>query len=126
MLELRRRLLDVSQPTDLAAAAEVEILKEQLRIIDSGYKLLDSPSRLDRFRAELHLLWDVADRKHRRYKEYPVTVQFAFLVCSLSRPAFRLVRKFIPLPSERTIHNSFHEQKDKIALQLTELERVNE
>jgi hypothetical protein len=126
MLKLRSCLLQVSQPTDLTAEPEVEKLKEQLPIIDTGYKLVDAATCLDQFRAELHGLWDVANHKLRRYQECPVTVQFAFLICSLSRPAFRLVRKFIPLPSERTIHNLFDERKNKIASQLIKIGHVSE
>jgi hypothetical protein len=40
-----------------------------------------------------------------KWSRYPVSLSLAFLLCSLSRPALRLARSFLPLPSE-TYHLS--------------------
>jgi hypothetical protein len=53
-------------------------------------------------------------------------MNFAFILCSLSRPAFRLVRQFIPLPCERTIHTAFQSRKEKVGSQLINIGEVRE
>jgi hypothetical protein len=49
----------------------------------------------------------VAQKHSVQWTDFPLSLSLAFILCSLSRPALRFVRKFIPLPCERTIYNHF-------------------
>jgi hypothetical protein len=53
------------------------------------------------------LLLDEDARERVRWSQYPVSLSFGFLLCSLSRPALRLARSFLPLPSESTLYRYF-------------------
>jgi hypothetical protein len=48
-----------------------------------------------------------AKKKMRSYEKYPVTMKFAFLLLSTSRPAFHLLRDLHLLPSQKILFNHF-------------------
>jgi hypothetical protein len=64
--------------------------------------------------------------KKRRYANCEITTRFAFLLTSLSRPALRLARRFIPLPSERTLYNCYHRRLEAAAANLINLALVDQ
>jgi hypothetical protein len=68
-----------------------------------------------RYQAELHELAAIPESSRRGvdYAEYPLSLSLGFLLCSLSRPALRLARRFIPLPSDATIYRHYHHILDQ-------------
>jgi hypothetical protein len=114
---------------DLPEKAEIEpsILEEDAANADVRYRASDS--LIARYGNELARLSRLTstERKGVRYAvDYPISLKFAFLDSSLSRPAFRLTKNLIPLPSQTTVYNQY---KDRIAAaeaSLQDIEKLNE
>jgi hypothetical protein len=58
------------------------------------------------------------------WKDYPVTMSFAFLIWSLSRPVLILARRFPPVPSEFTLHRHFGDSLNRQEVNLQGETRV--
>jgi hypothetical protein len=67
---------------------------------------------------------DRKKEKQRRYAESPLSMQFAFLLSSISERALNIARYFLPLPGPRTVFSHYHPLMKKIASDLTQAEGV--
>jgi hypothetical protein len=65
------------------------------------------------------------EKKSRRYDGCPVTMKFAFVLSSASRPAFRLARSFLPLPCQKTLHNHDGELIKQVQDQLLDPQKLD-
>jgi hypothetical protein len=83
---------------------EIEIVKDELPIDDASSSPFDLTS-IDLFRKELDSLWEVSNQseRQRRYQKCPITMKLKFLVSSRSRPALRLLGRYLSFPCKRTI-----------------------
>jgi hypothetical protein len=114
-------------PVEDDTIVDPAVRKDILPIIDRGYKLSSPLNAIREYQTELESLSTLNDKqeKQRRYSECPRTMQFAFLLSSLSRPALRLARQFVPLPSESSIWCHYHETLEAIAVNLTDRARID-
>jgi hypothetical protein len=104
------------------AGIEPSILEEHAANADVTYKASDS--LMARYMQEVNALRQIsaADKHGIRYADYPITLEFGFLDSWLSRPAFRLTKNFIPLPSQNTVYNQY---KDRIAAAEANLQNID-
>jgi hypothetical protein len=52
-------------------------------------------------------------------------MKLRFLASSLSRPALRVLRRYLPFPCGNTIHRWFHTRKEQVVRQLTHLDQID-
>jgi hypothetical protein len=79
-------------------------------------------------RHEFESLWTTPLEKAnlRRYISCPISLQFAFLLACLSHQALELARKFIPLPSYKTIQNHYGPQIGRLVARLSDLGQLDD
>jgi hypothetical protein len=114
MVALRHAQVCESMAAELEAeqfnSPKIEVVKDQLPIMGAGYNLFD-PISINMFRKEVS---DKSERQ-RRYQKCPITMKVGFLVSSLSRPALRLLGRYLPFPCGKTIDRWFHTHKKQAA-----------
>jgi hypothetical protein len=93
-------------PVDPTAPDPADADSEALKV---DFELPFNPTVAAFYRKELRglLLIDEQTRAQIQCSRYPVSLSLAFIMCSLSRPALRLARSFLPLPCEKTIQRYF-------------------
>jgi hypothetical protein len=85
-------------------------------ISGEDHKLRGTTAIASPYKVELDSLWMVPWEKGnlRWYADRPISLRFAFLLACLSRQALDLPRKFLPLPSHKTIQNHHGPQITRI------------
>jgi hypothetical protein len=73
-------------------------------------------------------LWTIPLEKAnlRRYTSCPISLQFAFLLACLSHQPLDLARKFLPLPSYKTIQNHYGPQIARLGAHLSDLGELDD
>jgi hypothetical protein len=65
------------------------------------------------------------DMTNRNYDDFPTVIRFTFLICLTSAAILRLAKKFIPLPSPKTVHNHYKKHMKGTSTGLSELENFD-
>jgi hypothetical protein len=114
---------------DVPGKADVEpsILEEDAANADVRYTANDS--LIAKYKLELDKLSRLTSQERQgvRYAtDYPLSLKFAFLDSSLSRPAFRLTKSFIILPSQTTVYNNYKDRIDAAEATLQDIDKLDE
>jgi hypothetical protein len=109
-----------------AATVEPTLLEEDVVSADVVFPP-SSQNTLSQYQSELKKLSGIAgsSTKGIRDDHYPTALKFGFLLASISRPALRLTKNFIPLPSQKTIYNHYHDKVVSAQDDLKDLARLN-
>jgi hypothetical protein len=123
------RLLDWRHPVGNSPPAlpvEPTLLEED--VVSAAVSPPSSQNTLLQYQSELNKLSGIAgsSTKGIRSDQDPTALKFRFLLASISRSALRFAKNFIPLLSQKTSDNHYHDKVVSAQNDLKDLPRLND
>jgi hypothetical protein len=126
-MEHRQHLAEVFRSTSKAEQIDLEGDQRDAAASDDTHEMRCASDLIAAYKRELEYLWTIPWEKRnlRRFSSCAVSLQFGFLLASVSRQALEIVRQFLPFPSYTTIQRYYSENVAGLIADMSDLTAVN-